>query len=84
MNEMCETFELASLSYASKGIDLRSLNSCCEDFEKLTQNLQDKVAKMGAELDEVSASVQKQMHEFQTNCQTIDESVRVYRPPKSM
>lgn len=66
-----ESFELVSLSYSHKGIDLRSLSSCCTEFDKITRNLRDRVAKISSELHETNVQIQKEFHEYMTQCQTV-------------
>lgn len=73
--EPTESFELASLSYLNKGIDLRNLSGCCGEFDKITRNLRDRVCKASSELHEINVQIQKDFHEYQTQCQTIDENV---------
>lgn len=70
-----ESFDLNSLSYLNKGIDLRSLSGCCSEFDKITRNLRDRVAKASSELHETDVQTQKECHEYMTQCQTIDQSV---------
>lgn len=72
-----ESFDLNSLSYSNKGIDLRSLSGCCTEFDKITRNLRDRVAKASSELHETNVQTQKEFHEYVTQCQTIDLSVSI-------
>lgn len=75
-----ESFDLNSLSYFNKGIDLRSLSGCCSEFDKITRNLRDRVAKASSELHETGVQTQKEFHEYMTQCQTIDRNVGVFSP----
>lgn len=70
-----ESFELVSLSYLNKGIDLRSLSGCCNEFDKITRDLRDRVAKASCELHEMNVQIQKELHEYMAQCQTIDQDV---------
>lgn len=70
-----ESFELASFSCSSKGIDLRATNNCNGALDKMTSGLQEKVTKISCELNDVNVKIQKQLHEYQTHCQTIDQNV---------
>lgn len=70
-----ESFELISLSYLNKGIDLRSSSGCCSEFNKITQNLRNRVSKVSSELHETNVQIQKELHEYMTQCQTIDQNV---------
>lgn len=84
MDGPSELFELASLSYLNKGIDQRAANNCKPEFDKITRNLQDKVTKLSCEVNEMDVKLQKQINDFLTQCQTIDENVSVVFPiPKT-
>lgn len=72
-----ESFELISLSYLNKGIDLRSSSGCCSEFDKITRNLRDRVSKVSSELHEMNVQIQKEFHEYMTKFQTIDQNVSV-------
>lgn len=72
---LTESFELISLSYLNKGIDLRSLSGCCSEFDKITRSLRERVSKVSSELHETNVHVQKELHEYMTQCQTIDQHV---------
>lgn len=71
-----EEFELCSLSYSSKGIDLRLVNEGAPQFNKITRELEDRLRKATSELAEIDLKIQKEVHEYQTQCQSIDQSVR--------
>lgn len=75
LNGPSECFELSSLGYSIKGIDLRCSNHGSQQFEKITRSLRDHVAKAGSMLAETNLQIQKELHEYQTNCQTIDDHV---------
>lgn len=70
-----ESFELATLSYSNKGIDLRSSSGCCNEFDKITRELRGRVSKVECELHERNVQTQKELHEFALECQTIGENV---------
>lgn len=76
-----ESFELISLSYLNKGIDLRSSSGCCSEFDKIARNLRDRVSKVSSELHEMNVQIQKEFHEYMTQCQTIDQNVSFSFPP---
>lgn len=78
MDGPSEFFELASLSYLNKGIDLHAMNDCKPEFDKITRNLQEKVTKLSCEVAEMDIKLQKQINDYLTKCQTIDENVSIH------
>lgn len=72
-----ESFELVSLSYLNKGIDLRNSSGCCNEFDKITRQLRDRVAKIGSEVHETSVQMQKECHAYMIQCQSINQNVSV-------
>lgn len=72
-----ESFELNSLSHSHKGIDLRNSSGCCNEFDKITRNLRDRVQKVSSELHEMDVQIQKEFYEYMTKCQTIEQNVSV-------
>lgn len=69
-----EEFELSTLGYLKKGIDMR-LNEVSQQFESITRELEDRVLKASSDLAELNIEIQKQLEEHRTDCQSVDENV---------
>lgn len=70
-----ESFELASLIYSNKGIDIRAPEGSNSEFSKMTQGLKEKIAKIKRELHESDIEIQKELHGIHKQCETIDPNV---------
>lgn len=77
VNGPSDSFELASLSYLKKGIDIRYANHGNQQFEKITRTLRDRVSKASSTLAETNLQIQKDLHEYRTSCQAIDQNVNI-------
>lgn len=70
-----ESIELASMCLTNKDIELRAINDCRPEFDKLTRGLKEKITQLSCEVRETDVEIQKQIHKHLTHCQTIDENV---------
>ncbi|XP_031617868.1 uncharacterized protein LOC116337438 isoform X2 [Contarinia nasturtii] len=73
-NGPSEEFELISLSYSSKGIDLRLMIDGEQYFEKITQELEDRVAKESSNLANINIQIQKESDALHTYQQTVEQN----------
>lgn len=78
VNGPSEKFELSLLSYSSKGIDLRLMCEGSSQFECITRELEDRVLKASSNLAELNLKIQKEADEYETYCQSIDQSVIIF------
>lgn len=70
-----EKFELISLVYTSKGIDLRLMSDGTKYFEAITQELEESVKKASSNLAETNIQIQKEIDAYQKYCQTVEPNV---------
>lgn len=73
-----EKFELASIVYTSKGIDLRLMIEGEKYFKVLTQEMEERVKKASSNLAEINKNIQKEVDAYQKYCQTVEPNVNLF------
>lgn len=59
-------------------MELVSAPHGCQQFDKITRSLEDRVVEASCELAKLNIQVQKELDEYRQSCQIIDQNVHIF------